>query len=229
MATIYLVRHGQASLGMSNYDALSVTGVEQSALLGRELLRRNLQFDKIICGAMQRHRQTALHCLEAMQVKAEIIRDSAWNEFDHMDIISRYEPRYTDVQEIVKDIGAAENPRQKIMNTLVAAFSRWTEGKHDDYKETWTAFCQRVWRGMERLRQQLGHRQRALVFTSGGPACVIAGEILGLTPLKILELQLSLANAAICQFRNSSSGLQLVTFNDHAHFQGENKKLLTWQ
>ncbi len=229
MASIYLIRHGQASLGMSNYDELSETGIEQSKVLGAELLKRGITFDKIVSGSMQRHRQTAVNCMQAMNLQSEFQTDTAWNEFDHMDIIAKFEPRYSDVLEIVKDVSAAENPKQKIMDTLVAAFSRWTEGKHNDYNESWISFCERVDDAMQRLRQQLDKKQKALVFTSGGPVCIAIGKILGLSPEKTLEMQLNLANASITQFRNSSRGLQLTTFNDHAHFQGNQKGLLTWR
>ena len=37
MATIYLVRHGQASFGKENYDQLSPRGWEQGRILGRWL------------------------------------------------------------------------------------------------------------------------------------------------------------------------------------------------
>lgn len=230
MAFIYLIRHGQASLGMSNYDELSETGIQQAKILGEELMKRGITFDKIISGTMQRHKQTAMNCLQAMNLQSEVATDSAWNEFDHMDIIARYEPRYADTQEIIKDVSAAENPKQKIMDMLKAAFSRWTEGKHDDYNESWNSFCQRVEGGMLRLQQQLDKRQKAVVFTSGGPVCIVMKQIFGLTPEKTIELQLNLANASICQLKNSSSrGLQLVSFNEHGHFQKGNKNLLTWR
>ena len=229
MASFYLIRHGQASLGMSNYDDLSEMGIKQSKVLGVELLRRGIKFDKVLSGTMQRHKQTVSNCLQAMQMEAEIETDPAWNEFDHMDVIAKFEPRYSDFQEIIKDVSSAENPKQKIMDTLVAAFSRWTEGKHNDYNESWDSFRKRVDEGMQRLRQQLDKKQKALVFTSGGPVCITIGRILGLTPEKMLEMQLNLANASICQLRNSSRGLQLSTFNDHAHFQGEKKNLLSFR
>ena len=44
MAQIYLVRHGQASFGSSNYDQLSELGFEQARLLGRHGGRANLTF-----------------------------------------------------------------------------------------------------------------------------------------------------------------------------------------
>ena len=42
MRLIYLVRHGQASFGKRDYDALSELGHEQSRLLGRALAAREI-------------------------------------------------------------------------------------------------------------------------------------------------------------------------------------------
>ena len=59
MGAIYLVRHGQASFGAAEYDALSPLGVEQAGILGAALKQRGLSFDRIVSGPMRRHRQTA--------------------------------------------------------------------------------------------------------------------------------------------------------------------------
>ena len=47
MTTIYLVRHGQASFGKSNYDELSENGEAQAKLLGqyfKHLFRQQTKF-----------------------------------------------------------------------------------------------------------------------------------------------------------------------------------------
>lgn len=229
MAKIIFIRHGQASLGMAEYDALSDTGIQQSKALGAALLQRGITFDKIFSGTMRRHLQTATHCLEAMQCKLPFERDASWNEFDHTDIIAKYEPRYSDMQEIINDVSSAENPKQKIMELLAAAMQRWVSGEHEDYNESWAAFNYRIETGLQRLSERLDKKETALVFTSGGPVCTVMKKVFSLSPEKMYELQLNLANASITQFKNSSRGLQLITFNDHAHFQGENKGLFTWR
>ena len=50
MRLIYLVRHGQASFGKRDYDALSELGHEQSRLLGRALAVREIVPDVVIRG-----------------------------------------------------------------------------------------------------------------------------------------------------------------------------------
>ncbi len=229
MAKILFIRHGQASLGMADYDALSDTGIQQSKTLGVSLLQRGIKIDKIFSGTMQRHLQTATHCLKAMQCTLPFEQDASWNEFDHTDIIAKYEPRYSDMQEIINDVSSAENPKQKIMELLAAAMQRWVAGEDDDYIESWEAFNDRIETGLKRLSERLDKKETALVFTSGGPVCTVMKKVFSLTPEKMFELQLNLANASISQFKNSSRGLQLISFNDHAHFQGEHAGLFTWR
>ena len=45
MAELFLVRHGQASLGADNYDCLSDAGVQQSLWLGEHFARDGVRFD----------------------------------------------------------------------------------------------------------------------------------------------------------------------------------------
>lgn len=56
--SLWLVRHGQASFGKSDYDNLSETGHEQAYLLGKDLARRGIAPSLIVSGSMKRHRQT---------------------------------------------------------------------------------------------------------------------------------------------------------------------------
>ena len=47
MATIYLIRHGQASFGKANYDELSDLGQQQATRLGQALAQRMPAFDAV--------------------------------------------------------------------------------------------------------------------------------------------------------------------------------------
>ena len=55
MGAIYLVRHGQASFGAADYDALSPRGFEQSTVVGTELLRRNVSFSQVRSGSLAQY------------------------------------------------------------------------------------------------------------------------------------------------------------------------------
>jgi broad specificity phosphatase PhoE len=59
VGVLLLVRHGQGSLGTSNYDELSELGYRQSRLVGARLGRADLRVSQAWCGALARQRDTA--------------------------------------------------------------------------------------------------------------------------------------------------------------------------
>lgn len=230
MATIYLIRHGQAQFGMEEYDALSPTGIEQAQLLGASLLQHNVIPTKIISGAMKRHQQTMDFCLEKMNLSGmEKITNDDWNEFDHRDILAKYEPRYTDLNELKNDIFLDKSPKEKITEVLTGAVKRWTSGEHHDYKESWTTFCTRVINGLKKVESESGKKDVVFVFSSGGSISVVLQKILDLSVQKTFEMQLNIANCSITKIRTSSLGFRLQSFSDHAHFEGDHAKWLTYK
>jgi broad specificity phosphatase PhoE len=230
MATIFLIRHGQAQFGMEEYDALSPTGIEQAKLLGASFLQRTIIPTKIISGAMKRHQQTMDYCLEKMQIEnPEKITNNDWNEFDHRDIIAKYEPRYADLNELKKDIFLDKSPKEKITEVLVGAVTRWTSGQFNDYNESWITFCERVKNGLQKIEKESQKEDIVFVFSSGGSISVIMQQILDLSVQKTFEMQLNIANCSITKLRTSSRGTQLLSFSDYAHFDGEHKKWLTYK
>jgi broad specificity phosphatase PhoE len=230
MATIFLIRHGQAQFGMEEYDALSPTGIEQAKILGKSFVERKIIPTKIISGAMKRHQQTMDYCLETMQLSTtEKITNNDWNEFDHRDIIAKYEPRYSDLNELKKDIFLDKSPKEKITEVLVGAVTRWTSGQFNDYNESWTTFCERVIKGLQKIENESQKEDVVFVFSSGGSISVIMQKILDLSVQKTFEMQLNIANCSITKLRTSSRGTQLLSFSDYAHFDGEDKKWLTYK
>ena len=230
MATIYLIRHGQAQFGMEEYDALSPTGIEQAKILGASFVNKQTIPTKIITGAMKRHQQTMDYCLEIMQLSTiEKITNDDWNEFDHRDILTKYEPRYANLDELKKDIFLDKSPKEKITEVLIGAVKRWTSGQHHDYNESWTTFCERVKNGLQKIENETSKDDVVFVFSSGGSISVIIQKILDLSVQKTFELQLNIANCSITKLKTSSRGTQLLSFSDFAHFEGENKKWLTYK
>ena len=56
MSKLYFFRHGQASLGADNYDVLSPKGKAQSLKLGEYLVEKNIRFDRVFVGPLDRQR-----------------------------------------------------------------------------------------------------------------------------------------------------------------------------
>ena len=152
MGAIYLIRHAQASFGAADYDQLSELGLIQSRVLGRSLLARGPRTDRIVCGTMRRHEQTAEECLQAMGLAAKWESDPGWNEYDPRDVMSAYDPRYRDPAVMASELAASDNPRRRFQEIFVQAMDRWVSGAHDsEYTESWAAFCTRVGGALTRL------------------------------------------------------------------------------
>ncbi|WP_197469525.1 phosphoglycerate mutase family protein, partial [Oleiphilus sp. HI0125] len=76
MSKIYLIRHGQASLGKENYDELSSKGEQQAKILNRYFRELSISPDLVITGDMKRHQQTAQFALESINGQANTVIDT---------------------------------------------------------------------------------------------------------------------------------------------------------
>src|SRR5258708_12042081 len=85
MRYIYLVRHGQASLGALDYDRLSDIGLRQASLLGAWLHANGVPLARAICGQPGRHIETAKAILAGWPAgpssACQLTVDSAFDEF----------------------------------------------------------------------------------------------------------------------------------------------------
>src|ERR1700757_4973922 len=230
MGAIYLIRHGQASFGRSDYDELSATGHEQGRVLGAALKARIPRVDAVISGGMKRHRQTATACLEAMGLPAEMQETNGFREYDHDEIIARHEPRYARPEEMMMELAKSPEPRRAFQAMFGKAMERWIGGGHDaDYTQSWTLFHRRCVTALDALIATLGGSKTALVFTSGGVISAICRELLELPDLGAYRMNLTLANCGITKVIYSDRKKYLSTLNEHAHFEGALHKLITYR
>ncbi|MDB5229162.1 MAG: hypothetical protein JWN78_3355 [Bacteroidota bacterium] len=230
MATIHLIRHGQAQFGMEDYDALSSVGIEQSKYLGEVLKQRGTTVSSIYSGNMKRQIQTAVQCMQVLGFgEDKLIQTDHWDEFNHREILTKYDTRYSDIKQVQNDVILSPDPKQKIKEILTGAVGRWTGGEFDDYNESWNAFGERIQKGLDHIISLSKKEDHIFVFTSGGAISVVLQKVLDLSLEKTFELQLFTANASITKIKTSSRGLQLLSFNDHSHFEGEKKNWLTFR
>lgn len=230
MGAIYLIRHGQASFGQANYDALSKTGIEQGRVLGLALRARVPQVDAVVTGTMQRHRQTAQSCLEAMELRMEPRDLPGFREYDHDEIIVRHEPRFARPEEMMAELAKMPDPRRTFQAIFGQAMERWIGGGHDrDYAESWPVFRDRCNRALHDLIGALGPSKTALVFTSGGVISAICKELLQFPEQQAYRLNLTLANCGVTKVIYSERARYLSTLNEHAHFEGAQHQLITYR
>lgn len=214
MGGIHLVRHGQASFGSADYDRLSDLGQRQSAVLGQWLSRIGQPADRVVCGTLRRHRQTAEACLGAWEVSQAIVEDDGFNEFDHRDILVRARPDLAEDGALARLV-AGPDGRRAFQKVFAAAVERWMAGAHDaEYAEPWPAFRGRCVTALERVAADGGE---VWVFTSGGPIAALVQHVLGLSDARMLDLNWGIANAGIT--RLSGDGRRLGGFNNVAHLE----------
>ena len=224
MGTITLIRHGQASFGKANYDQLSDLGFEQGRELGRWFNHCQLKLDHIVTGSLRRHDQTAQACCEtlepALQPDGEWQEEAGFAEYDHIEMLHRYEPRFAEPDFVKALFQDNPNPRQAFQKLFSAAFARWIGREHDeDYQEPWPAFQQRCIEALQRLTQRPGRSQHIAVFTSGGAISAITQWLLDLPDTGMADLNSSIINASMTKLLHQPGRVSLSSLNSHAHFE----------
>ncbi|MGA8884838.1 MAG: histidine phosphatase family protein [Acinetobacter sp.] len=231
MTTIYLIRHGQASFGAESYDQLSPNGELQAKILGQYFDSILKEAPYAVAGSMRRHQQTAGIALEQCFPEANVVTDSAWNEFNHQQVFAQYEPRFNEPHLLKADVDKEDNPRAYLAKIFEGAIERWTGGDyHHEYEESWPHFKRRVETALQNLCNELAKTQPryAVIFTSGGVISVAAGKILGLSPNKTFALNWAIANSSMTTLRLVGNEPQLLSLNEHHFIKAENPNLLTW-
>lgn len=231
MTTIYLVRHGQASFGKTNYDELSENGQAQATVLGQYLKEILKEQPYVIAGTMKRHFQTAQGALKECFPDTHIHTHAGWNEFNHQQVFANYEPRFKQPELLKQDVAKEQNPRAYLAKIFESAISRWTDGEfHHEYEESWPEFKQRVEMALQTLCDELAQTQPryAVVFTSGGVISVIAGKIMELNPNRTFALNWAITNTSLTTLRLVGNEPQILSLNEHHFIKVADPALLTW-
>lgn len=229
MATVYLVRHGQASFGKENYDQLSPTGWEQGKVLGQWMVDK-IKPAAIFGGDLQRHRETVEAIatgygpqLPGMQVV------SGFNEFDHISVINQYRPEWRDRQVMARDLAAFPKPAAAFQKAFVDAVRRWASGDYDgEYDETWADFKTRVLAAFDEMIAYADGGD-VLVATSGGPISVMCQQLLDLEDERALGLNEVIANTSVTRVLYSADRRSLSVFNNYSHLEAEDPALVTFR
>jgi broad specificity phosphatase PhoE len=228
MGTLLLVRHGQASFGASDYDALSPLGHEQARALGLVLKDRGVR-TAAVRGSMRRHRQTAEACLETMGLALDVREDSGLDEYDHEEMLLRYRPDLPDMAALLAELSQLESPRRAFQRMFQEAMARWASGEHDsEYRQPWSHFVSRVHEALERAAQAVGEGS-TLLFTSGGPIAVIVQHLLGVPAQEIHRLAWGIANCSITKITVGGRTRHVSSFNEHGHFESDGARLLSFR
>jgi broad specificity phosphatase PhoE len=204
---VLLVRHGQASFGADDYDVLSDLGRRQSEVVGAELARRGLREPVAVSGGLRRQQDTARLALPGTPP----VVDRRWDEYDHLGLLQRY-----------PSAEPSDGSSRSVQVLLDAALGAWV----DDPDGGWDAFAGGA---AAALRETADGGRDAVVCTSGGVVAAVCAGLLGLGAPGVVALNRVTVNGGITKLVVGRGGVSLVAFNDHAHFEGAARDLLTYR
>ncbi len=232
MGTLYLVRHGQASLGSTHYDQLSPLGHQQAVRLGQYFREQGIAMDAVLHGTLQRQRQTWDSIAKGAgwladgqtqgQVRSEVqvdvradvqvnVRD-ALDEYHGSAIIRTVHP------EPLEPPTTPEAVRHHF-RLLRQGLLQWAAGNtQPEGMPTYAAFAQGVRDVLLEVREQ--HSGNVLVVSSGGPIATAVGLVLGAPPPSIIEMNLRIRNTSVSELVFTPRHHSLLTFNTLAHLDG---------
>jgi broad specificity phosphatase PhoE len=218
VATLYLVRHGQASFSEENYDCLSSLGRQQSAWLGEYFAERGIVFSRVVCGTLQRQRQTARAVLDAMGSGLVAAEHPGWNEYSGEALYKAY------LGEEWAQARAAGEVRA-VYRTIKAALGAWSEDKlPGPLPETWRGFGERVAAAMQSACAGLPDDAIVLAVSSGGAIGRGVADLLQAPARAAIELNLQFRNSGYCEIFFSPRSMRLVSMNCVPHLDRSDRR-----
>ncbi|MBI5014956.1 MAG: histidine phosphatase family protein [Deltaproteobacteria bacterium] len=210
MSELYFVRHGQAAFGTDDYDRLTDLGIQQSQWIGEYFAERGVRFDRILTGALVRHRETLQAMNGSLRFRGDAETDPGLNEFAHEAL------RDAHVGSSPEASRSEEDTPQSFYRRLEVALHAWAAGTIEaGVGETWQDFTRRVTTAL--LGACAGRGRRVLIVSSGGPMAVALGTVLGLSDAQIIALSMQVKNTAFSHFYFDEQRVQLASFNNIPH------------
>lgn len=222
MAELYLVRHGQASFGADNYDQLSLLGQQQGQILGEYFAEREIAFDHVLVGTMNRHRQTAEAIFQGSAEVDRLKEHQGLNEYDFVALIDGLGNEHRELQLLAK------KSKKDFYRVLRQVLQLWMEDRIEGpIPETWAQFQQRVADARNYIQGLKG--QRILAVTSGGVMAAIAQQTLDAPREKVISLNLQINNCSFCRYFFNADSFHLATFNSIPYFdRADRQNLITY-
>jgi broad specificity phosphatase PhoE len=220
---LYLIRHGQAGT-RRDYDTLSEVGRRQSELLGRYFRTAGVRFERVVCGALARQRETYECVADSGGLPPGEI-DPAWNEFDLEGVYRDIAPQLCAADpsfaaEFALMLRQAEDDSHAVhrgwSNCDVRVFRAWFAGTYASSGETWIDFQDRIARALNSVKG-IESGGAIAVFTSATPIGVALGLNYGLEAKFRVGFAAALYNTSVTVLQPFGGELGLWTFNSVAH------------
>jgi len=232
MSQIYFIRHAQASYMAANYDKLSPKGEEQSAILGNYLVEKNIRFDHIFVGTLERQKKTLEIVSECFKQKAIETASpnilTSLNEHKGPKAMKLSYEKLLEEDNFVKENFPKPDEdltqsKKKLMIVFKYFMEKWVNGEivvdHPEV-EPWAIFRKRVKEGLTDILEKTPPKSTVGVFTSGGVISAITAEALGLnSETKVADLNYAVRNTSVSKFLYSDGAFNMLSFNEVPHLE----------
>ena len=221
MATIYLIRHGQASFGADDYDKLSELGCRQASVAGDYLAQCGINFDAIYSGNLLRQRETAQLATASQPEELELRIDPRFNEIENDEQLKYLVPEVVKsnpaVQELIERGLSSSKDYQKV---IAAVFNYWVSPQCTDSRiQSWQDYSQGVDQALHDVMVEQGAGKTVGIFTSGGTIATIVAQVLGLTGEQTYRFYEPIFNCSVSQLFYTGTRVSLSYFNDRSFLQ----------
>ena len=221
MATIYLIRHGQASFGADDYDKLSELGCRQASVTGDYLAQCGINFDAIYSGNLLRQRETAQLATASQPEELELRIDARFNEIKNDEQLKYLVPEVVKsnpaVQGLIERGLSSSKDYQKVIE---AVFNYWVSPQCTDSRiQSWQDYSQGVGQALHDVMVEQGAGKTVGIFTSGGTIATIVAQVLGLTGEQTYRFYEPIFNCSVSQLFYTGTRVSLSYFNDRSFLQ----------
>ena len=221
MATIYLIRHGQASFGAEDYDKLSELGCRQATVVGEYFRDSGVHFDAVYSGDLSRQRETARLAIASQTREVPHHIDPRFNEIQNEAQLKYLMPEVVKINPTIqalleKGLSSSKN-YQKVID---AVFNYWVSPACADPRiQSWAEFSAGTRQAIAEIIENQGGGKTIGIFTSGGTLATIVAQVLGLGGEKTYQFYEPVLNCSITQLFYSRSRVSLSYFNDCSFFR----------
>ncbi|KZX55015.1 histidine phosphatase family protein [Halioglobus sp. HI00S01] len=221
MATIYLIRHGQASFGSANYDQLSELGQRQADATAEYLATVGIKLDAAYSGDLSRQRETCERALAGQVDGVPHHIDARFNEVNNDEQVAALAPVIMESNPALAELMSGGKPSSKDYQKIIeAVFTHWVTQDCSQYGiQTWEDYSSKAHSALREVMKQQGSGKTVGIFTSGGTIATLVAHVLGVSGEKVYRFYEPIFNCSVTQLFYSGDNVSLSYFNDRSFLQ----------
>ncbi len=221
-----LVRHGQASFGAADYDVLSDLGRRQAEIVAASLAERGYRPARLVGGTLRRQRETAAAFGALGAPELEV--DGRWDEYDLDEVFTHHGGS---ALRLDSGGGGETTDNRGFQAVLEPALAEWVEhAERSPAAQTWPQFAGAGSRRADATSRRASAKARR-PSSSPRAARSRASSAPCSAPRRrpSASLNRTLVNSSVTKLAIGSTGINVVSYNDHSHLETVDRALVTYR